>query len=67
MAINYEIHPLPNSKGEGGEQKFVRLRDHDPMTSILFVVFFVFVCFSYFLVNSFCPFFFFFCTFLYNC
>ena len=33
MAIKYEIHSIHNSKGEGGEQKFVRLRDHEPMTS----------------------------------
>ncbi len=33
MAIKYEIHSIHNSKGEGGEQKFLRLRDHGPMTS----------------------------------
>ena len=31
MAIKYEIHSIHNSKGEGGEQKFVRLRDHESM------------------------------------
>lgn len=33
MTIKYEIHSIHNAQGNGEERKFVRLKDHEPMTS----------------------------------
>lgn len=33
MTIKYEIHSIHNAQGNGEERKFVRLQDHEPMTS----------------------------------
>lgn len=33
MTIKYEIHSIHNAQGNGEERKYVRLRDHEPMTS----------------------------------
>lgn len=33
MAIKYEIHSIQNAQGNGEERKFVRLQEHEPMTS----------------------------------
>lgn len=32
MAIQYEIHSIHNAQGNGEERKYVRLKDHEPMT-----------------------------------